>query len=378
MKQLLLILFFIIFSCYSPNKEYNEVVSTNTYKITNRIQIARVHFDFNKFNLTRDFIENSILTDLRTNKNILKLYIEGHTDNKGKDWYNYRLGLQRALTVSNIISTNYPSENIILKSFSYSNSIADNITENGRSNNRRADIFIDLVEETFEIQTNLIKVDKVNKFNIDLTMLLIILLLILLILLCILIKIYKYKIIGIIIDLRKCILNTNKNKKFDTNLTRKLIEISKLKHGKFILKIIYNLICKIFGLFLNLKIFKINVNTKGLIGETLVKIKYIIEGYNIIGNGINDYKPGSQGLDLIVEKDGKVYVIEIKFGKSELGETKDGKQGSPEYIAARIGAYLSNLDKKSPEYKKYKKLKPTSRLERVDGKNPCKIKSKNL
>lgn len=375
MKQLLLILFFIIVSCSSPNKEYNEVVSTNTYKITNRIQIARVHFDFNKFNLTRDFIENSILTDLRTNKNIFKLYIEGHTDNKGKDWYNYRLGLQRALTISNIISTNYPSENIILKSFSYSNSIADNRTENGRSNNRRADIFIDLVEETFEIQTNLIKVDKVNKFNIDLTMLLIILLLILLILLCILIIRY---IIGIIIELIKCILNTIKNTKFDTNLTKKLIEISKSKHGKFILKIIYNLICKIFGLFLNLKIFKINVHTKGLIGETLVKIKRLIDDYEIIGKGVEDYKIGGKGLDLMVGKDGKAEVIEIKFGKSELGETKDGKQGSPEYIEARKGAYLSNLDKKSPEYKKYKKLKSTSLLERVDGKNPCKIKSKNL
>lgn len=186
----IIIIFLLIISCSSSNKdnkEYKEVISTNSYKITNRIQIARVHFDFNKFNLTRDFIENAILLDLRTNTNILKLYIYGHTDNKGKDWWNYRLGLHRALTVSNIISTNYTSENIILKSFSYSNSIADNRTENGRYSNRRADIFIDLVEETLEIQTNLVKVDSKNefnilsRFNIDLRILLILLLLILLI-----------------------------------------------------------------------------------------------------------------------------------------------------------------------------------------------------
>lgn len=201
----IIIIFLLIISCSSSNKdnrEYKEVISTNSYKITNRIQIARVHFDFNKFNLTRDFIENAILLDLRTNTNILKLYIYGHTDNKGKDWWNYRLGLQRALTVSNIISTNYPAENIILKSFSYSNSIADNRTENGRYSNRRADIFIDLVEETFEIQTNLIKVDSKNefnilsRFNIDLRILLIIVLVILLLLILLLLLLLAPKISG--------------------------------------------------------------------------------------------------------------------------------------------------------------------------------------
>ena len=197
----IIITFLLIISCSSSNKEYKEVISTNSYKITNRIQIARVHFDFNKFNLTRDFIENAILIDLRTNTNILKLYIYGHTDNKGKDWWNYRLGLHRALTVSNIISTNYTSENIILKSFSYSNSIADNRTENGRYSNRRADIFIDLVEETLEIQTNLIKVDNKNefnilsRFNIDLRILLILLLLIILI--AIIVIIIRFNVLAV-------------------------------------------------------------------------------------------------------------------------------------------------------------------------------------
>lgn len=187
MKKLLLILFLFIISCSSNNnKEYREVISTNLYK-TNKIQIVRVNFDFNKFNLGREFIEDSIIPSLETNKNIVKIYIEGHTDSKGKDWYNYRLGLQRALTVSNIIFTNRNLQNIVLKSFGYSNSIADNSTEEGRAINRRADIFIDLVEETFELQTNLIKVDSKNKFNIDLWILLIILLLIILIVIIVII-----------------------------------------------------------------------------------------------------------------------------------------------------------------------------------------------
>ena len=387
----IIIIFLLIISCSSSNKdnkEYKEVISTNSYKITNRIQIARVHFDFNKFNLTRDFIENAILLDLRTNTNILKLYIYGHTDNKGKDWWNYRLGLHRALTVSNIISTNYTSENIILKSFSYSNSIADNRTENGRYSNRRADIFIDLVEETFEIKTNLIKVDSKNefnilsRFNIDLRILLIIVLVILFVLLIIIIIKPIIMITKVIIDIIKSILNIIFHTKFDTSIIKSLINISKLKYGKIILKIIYNLICKTFGLFV--KILKNNINNhiKGFVGETLTKLKYIIEDYNIIGNGINDYKSGSQGLDLIAEKEGKLYPREIKFGTSQLGKTKDGKQGSYEYIEARKEDYFNSLNKKSKEYKRYRKLlkpnKYSSGLDRVDRYNPCKIKSKEL
>ena len=201
MKKLLLILFLFIISCSSNNnKEYREVISTNLYK-TNKIQIVRVNFDFNKFNLGREFIEDSIIPSLETNKNIVKIYIEGHTDSKGKDWYNYRLGLQRALTVSNIIFTNRNLQNIVLKSFGYSNSIADNSTEEGRAINRRADIFIDLVEETFELQTNLIKVDSKNLYNIkslniDWKILLLILVVLLIVLLLILLLLLAPKISG--------------------------------------------------------------------------------------------------------------------------------------------------------------------------------------
>ena len=72
MKKLLLILFLFIISCSSNNKEYREVISTNLYK-TNKIQIVRVNFDFNKFNLGREFIEDSIIPSLETNKNIVKI-----------------------------------------------------------------------------------------------------------------------------------------------------------------------------------------------------------------------------------------------------------------------------------------------------------------
>ena len=292
MKKLLLITFLFIISCSSSNKEYKEVISTNTSKITNRKQIVRVHFDFNKFNLTRDFIENSILFDLRTNTNILKLYIEGHTDNKGKDWWNYRLGLQRALTVSNIISTNYPSENIILKSFGYSNSIADNRTEIGRSNNRRADIFIDLVEETFEIQTNLIRVDSKNlhnikSLNIDWKILLFILIVLLLILLLLstpkisgslllsgskIIKFFGKLIIrfckGFKYKLKGMDIKIPNTKKLKINYIKKLFDIKKSERSKFDSSVRKNFIKKLYE-----KYGDLGLKKKGFSDNDILKIK---------------------------------------------------------------------------------------------------------
>lgn len=329
MKKLLLITFLFIISC-SPNDniEYREVISTNLYK-TNKIQIVRVNFDFNKFNLGREFIEESIIPSLETNKNIVKIYIEGHTDSKGKDWYNYRLGLQRALTVSNIIFTNRNLQNIVLKSFGYSNSIADNSTEEGRAINRRADIFIDLVEETFELQTNLIKVDSKNKFNIDLWILLIILLLILLII--------------IIIILIKLILGS---------FPAMLNIVQKIPMPEFLKKIIYNEWIKKLKEFLQEALKSTNPTKRGNIGEQLTALDKVVKrGWKMISpknlpKDMND--KGHQGIDGIFEKDGKFIIVDSKYRTSELQDTDDGKQMSRTWIKPRIKPYCG-ADKKLAE-----------------------------
>ena len=326
MKKLLLILFLFIISCSSNNnKEYREVISTNLYK-TNKIQIVRVNFDFNKFNLGREFIEYSIIPSLETNKNIVKIYIEGHTDSKGKDWYNYRLGLQRALTVSNIIFTNRNLQNIALKSFGYSNSIADNSTEEGRAINRRADIFIDLVEETFELQTNLIKVDSKNKFNIDLWILLIILLLILLII--------------IIIILIKSIFSS-----FPTMLN----SVQGIPMPEFLRNIIYNKWLKKLKEFLQEALKSTNPTKRGNIGEQFTALDKVVKrGWKMISpknlpKDMND--KGHQGIDGIFEKDGKFIIVDAKYGTSELQDTDDGKQMSKNWILNRIKAYCGADEK---------------------------------
>ena len=313
----IIIIFLLIISCSSSNKEYKEVISTNAYKSTNRKQIARVHFDFNKFNLTEDFIENAILLDLRTNTNILKLYIYGHTDNKGKDWWNYRLGLQRALTVSNIISTNYPSQNIILESLSYNSPIGDNKTEIGRYSNRRVDIFIDFVEETFEIQTNLIKVDSKNefnilsRFNIDLRILLIIILVVLLLFILLLLILLAPKISG---DL---LLSESKIAKFLGKLIIRFCKGFKYKlNGK------YNKIPKTKIIKMNYikklrDIWKIERNKfKSNIRKNFIKELYEKYGYSGLKNR------GFSDIDILKIKDGKCpngFQVHHKFPLDDSG-----------------------------------------------------------
>lgn len=321
----------------NDNIEYREVISTNLYK-TNKIQIVRVHFDFNKTNLVKEFIEDSIIPSLETNKNILKIYIEGHTDSKGRAEYNYGLGLNRAKTVSNIIFTNRNLQNIALKSFGYSNSIADNSTEEGRAINRRADIFIDLVEETFELQTNLIKVDSKNKFNIDLWILLIILLLILLII--------------IIIILIKSILIKSIFSSFPEmlNFVQKIHMPEFLK--KIIYKIIYNEWLKKLKEFLQEALKSTNPTKRGNIGEQLTALDKVVKrGWKMISpenlpKDMND--EGRQGIDAIFEKDGKFIIVDSKYRTSGLQDTDDGKQMSRTWIKPRIEPYCG-ADKKLAE-----------------------------
>lgn len=299
----IIIIFLLIISCSSSNKdnkEYKEVISTNVYKSTNGKQIARVHFDFNKFNLTRDFIDIETLSNLKTNTNILKLYIYGNTDNKGKDWWNYKLGLQRALTVSNIISTNLHFGNIILESFSYNSPIADNKTESGRYSNRRVDIFIDFVEETFEIQTNLIKVDSKNefnilsRFNINLRILLIIILVILLLLVLLLLLLLAPKISS------SLLLSGSKIAKF---------------FGELII-----IFCKGFKYKLNSKYNKIPKTKK-------LKMDYIKKPRDIKGIERKKFDSGIRKnfIKELYEKYGYSGLKNIGFSDSDILKIKDGK-----------------------------------------------------
>lgn len=71
------------------------------------------------------------------------LVIEGHTDARGNDSYNFELSQQRAEAVRNyLIERGYPGEKIQVLGLGKSRPIADNATAEGRANNRRVEIVV--------------------------------------------------------------------------------------------------------------------------------------------------------------------------------------------------------------------------------------------
>lgn len=69
------------------------------------------------------------------------IYVEGHTDNVGPEWYNQKLSLERARAVAALLKEKgIPEENIRVKGAGFSKPIASNETEEGRARNRRVDV----------------------------------------------------------------------------------------------------------------------------------------------------------------------------------------------------------------------------------------------
>ncbi|MFA0085525.1 OmpA family protein [Vibrio sp. 10N.261.51.F12] len=105
--------------------------------------VARVHFAFDKYNLTplaRDVL-SGVARQLAQNN--YQVTVEGHTDWAGSDAYNQALGLNRAQSTANELHKyGIEKQNTTLKSFGESEPIASNKTKDGRSQNRRSDVYI--------------------------------------------------------------------------------------------------------------------------------------------------------------------------------------------------------------------------------------------
>ncbi|GAL29173.1 outer membrane lipoprotein precursor OmpA family [Vibrio variabilis] len=74
--------------------------------------------------------------------------VEGHTDWVGSNEYNQALGFRRAQsTAGELHRYGVTKENTTIKSFGESEPIASNKVADGRSQNRRSDVFIPLDSE---------------------------------------------------------------------------------------------------------------------------------------------------------------------------------------------------------------------------------------
>lgn len=103
--------------------------------------VARVHFSFDKSELTDNslYVLNNLIQQIQTNHS--KLKVEGHTDSTGSKAYNFQLGLRRSDEVKQyLVFKGANAEQLESVSYGASQPIEDNNDREGRAANRRVDI----------------------------------------------------------------------------------------------------------------------------------------------------------------------------------------------------------------------------------------------
>ncbi len=105
---------------------------------------ARIHFDFGKHNIKKEYIPflNEVVKTLKENSNV-SIRIEGFTDDVGSKDYNQRLALMRAQAVRDyLIKAGIPADRIEVAGFGKERYISENTTSIGRFTNRRAEFIV--------------------------------------------------------------------------------------------------------------------------------------------------------------------------------------------------------------------------------------------
>lgn len=108
---------------------------------------GKIEFDTGSANFKAGGGSDAVIDQLKLfldqNPQVTKLRIEGHTDNVGAADANLILSGQRALTVKNAaVAKGVKKERLIAVGFGQSKPIGDNMTEEGRSKNRRTEFRI--------------------------------------------------------------------------------------------------------------------------------------------------------------------------------------------------------------------------------------------
>jgi outer membrane protein OmpA-like peptidoglycan-associated protein len=105
---------------------------------------SNLNFETNKSKILESSFPslNDLATYLNSNTN-LKLALEGHTDNVGSETSNQTLSENRAKSVKDyLVSKGVAESRITHKGFGESKPIADNLTEEGKKQNRRVEFII--------------------------------------------------------------------------------------------------------------------------------------------------------------------------------------------------------------------------------------------
>jgi OmpA-OmpF porin, OOP family len=119
--------------------ETNNTFDINKIEIDSAIILKNIVFDFDKWDLLpQSFIELDKLYQLMYSNPLMRIKLEGHTDNYGSYEYNLQLSLKRVQSVAKyLIEKGISPERIEFQGYSFSCPIASNDTEEGRRINRR-------------------------------------------------------------------------------------------------------------------------------------------------------------------------------------------------------------------------------------------------
>ncbi|RLJ71154.1 outer membrane protein OmpA-like peptidoglycan-associated protein [Hydrogenivirga caldilitoris] len=127
-----------------PEEKKEPQIIEEPLKIT-----ARIHFDFDKYNIRREYIPilNEVVKTLKENE-FIKVRIEGFTDIIGTKEYNEKLARKRAEAVkSYLLENGIPEDKIEVVGFGKERFIASNEDKIGRLTNRRVEFIVIKLQE---------------------------------------------------------------------------------------------------------------------------------------------------------------------------------------------------------------------------------------
>lgn len=138
---------------YSKNFPFSKNVADTTYTIDIGLQpieanasviLNNIFFDVNQYELKPESVaELDKVVQLMNDNAGIKILISGHTDNTGKDADNIRLSGNRAkAVVAYLQSKGIAIARLQYKGLGAANPIADNATEEGKTQNRRTELTI--------------------------------------------------------------------------------------------------------------------------------------------------------------------------------------------------------------------------------------------
>lgn len=130
-----------------PEETISLVVEHDYFKDTtpgSRIILNNIYFAFNDSTLLESsFTELNRLVAFLSQSPLLKIKIDGHTDNTGSDEYNEQLSKARARAVVNYLTDKgISTERLSYQGFGASQPLTTNDTEEGRKINRRVEFII--------------------------------------------------------------------------------------------------------------------------------------------------------------------------------------------------------------------------------------------